>query len=57
LPTHDISFDIHQKFVLSGDVVFEVKSDGKKLGPLLISKGNIEWVPTNNSVKKRRLLS
>jgi len=52
---HDISFEIPQKFVLSKDVVFEVKSDGMKLGSLLVSKGNIEWVPANNSVKKRRL--
>ncbi len=52
---HDVSFEIPQKFVLSKDVVFEVKSDGSKLGSLLISKGNIEWVPANNSVKKRRL--
>ena len=33
----------------------DIKSDGSKLGSLLISKGNIEWVPANNSVKKRRL--
>lgn len=52
---HDISFEIPQKFVLSKDVVFEIKSDGSKLGSLLISKGNIEWVPANNSVRKRRL--
>ena len=55
LATHDVSFEIPQKFVLAKDVVFEVKSDGAKLGSLLISKGNIEWVPANNSVKKRRL--
>lgn len=55
MATHDASFEIPQKFVLAKDVVFEVKSDGAKLGSLLISKGNIEWVPANNSVKKRRL--
>jgi hypothetical protein len=32
-----------------------VNSDGAKLGTLLISKGNIEWVPANKSVKKYRL--
>jgi hypothetical protein len=52
---HDVSFEIPQKFVLSKDVVFEIRSDGSKLGSLLISKGNIEWVPANNSVKKLRL--
>lgn len=55
LATHDVSFEIPQKFVLAKDVVFDIKSDGSKLGSLLISKGNIEWVPANNSVKKRRL--
>ena len=55
MATHDISFEIPQKFVLAKDIVFEVKSDRLKLGSLLISKGNIEWVPANHSVKKKRL--
>ena len=55
MATHDVSFEIPQKFVLAKDVVFDIKSGGSKLGSLLISKGNIEWVPANNSVKKRRL--
>ena len=55
MATHDVSFEIPQKFVLAKDVVFEIRSDGSKLGSLLISKGNIEWVPASNSVKKRRL--
>ena len=37
----------------------EVKTitDGKpsKLGTLLISKGNVEWLPKGNSVNKKRL--
>ena len=52
---HDVAFSIPQKFVLSKDVEFSVKSGGKKLGTLLISKGNIEWVPASNIVKKYRL--
>lgn len=55
MATHSVSFAIPQKFVLAKDVEFEIKSDGIKLGTLLISKGNIEWVPANHSVKKRRL--
>lgn len=55
MATHDISFSIPQKFVLSKDVEFDIKSNGTKLGTLLISKGNVEWIPANNSVKKRRL--
>jgi hypothetical protein len=52
---HDVAFAIPQKFVLSKDVEFNVKSNGAKLGTLLISKGNIEWVPASNTVKKYRL--
>lgn len=55
MATHTVSFEIPQKLVLAKDVVFDVKSDGIKLGSLLISKGNIEWVPANHSVKKSRL--
>jgi hypothetical protein len=55
MATHDVSFTIPQKMVLAKDVEFEIKSNGSRLGTLLISKGNIEWIPTNNSVKKRRL--
>ena len=55
MATHDVSFEIPQKFVLAKDVVFDIRSNGSKLGSLLVSKGNIEWVPANNSVKKRRL--
>lgn len=32
-----------------------VKNDSGKLGTLLISKGNLEWLPKGNSVTKRRL--
>ena len=55
MATHDVAFSIPEKFVLSKDVEFDVKSDGVKLGTLLISKGNIEWVPANNTVNKYRL--
>ncbi|GAB1233460.1 hypothetical protein UT4_19270 [Ferrigenium sp. UT4] len=55
MATHDVSFEIPQKFVLAKDVTFEIKSNGSKLGKLLISKGNIEWIPASNSVNKHRL--
>jgi hypothetical protein len=37
------------------DIEVSVRSDGSKLGTLLVSKGNIEWLPANNSVNKYRL--
>ena len=55
MATHEVSFEIPQKMVLAKDVKFDVKSDGAKIGTLLISQGNIEWIPASNSVKKRRL--
>ena len=33
----------------------EVKTDAGKLGTLLVSKGNIEWLPAGNSVNKKRM--
>ena len=32
-----------------------VRNNGSKLGTLLISKGNVEWLPKGNSINKRRL--
>lgn len=52
---HEVLLDINNKFVLHKDVIVEVKTDGAKLGTLLISKGNIEWLPAGNSVNKHRL--
>ena len=52
---HAVSFKLPEKLVLAKDVKFDIKSNGSKLGTLLVSQGNIEWVPTYNSVKKHRL--
>ena len=42
---HEFTLDISTKFVLHKDVTIEVKKYGHKFGTVLISKGNIEWVP------------
>jgi hypothetical protein len=55
MASHNISFSIPQKFVLSKDIELSVRSNGGKLGTLLISKGNIEWVPRKKGVRKHRL--
>ncbi len=47
--------ELQSTFLLRKDVTFEVKKDESKLGTLLISKGNIEWVPAGNSVNKHRM--
>lgn len=52
---HEVNLTIDTTFVLSKDVKVEIKSEGAKLGTLLISKGNAEWVPAGNSRNKYRL--
>jgi len=52
---HDVEMKFHSKMVSKKDVEFDIKSEGKKLGTLLISKGNIEWKPSGHSKNKRRL--
>lgn len=56
---HEVIATLHTKVVAHKDLEIEVKTltDGKtsKLGTLLISQGNIEWLPKGNSVNKRRL--
>jgi phosphotransacetylase len=52
---HEVTLDIATKFVLHKDVKIEVKTDEGKLGTLLVSKGNVEWLPKGNHVNKKRL--
>jgi hypothetical protein len=56
---HEVSAKLHTKVVAHKDLEIDVKtiSNGKpsKLGTLLISKGNIEWLPKGNFVNKNRL--
>ncbi len=56
---HEVSAKLYTKVVAHKDLEIEVKTiDGgkpSKLGTLLISKGNIEWLPKGNSVNKKRL--
>jgi phosphotransacetylase len=47
--------NINDKLVLHKDVEIEVRKDKKKLGTVLVSKGNVEWLPAGNSVNKRRM--
>ena len=52
---HEVTINLKSKFILNKDIEIEVKADAKKLGTLLVSKGNIEWLPVGNSVNKKRL--
>ena len=55
---HEVSVELKTKSI-NKDMTIEIKTIVKgrpsKLGTLLISKGNIEWLPKGNSVTKHRL--
>ena len=38
---------------MNADVEFVIKENGKKLGELHISKGNIQWFSTNGRIPKK----
>ena len=52
---HEVRARIDTKVVAHKDLEITVKADGEKIGTLLISKGNVEWLPKGNSVNKKRL--
>lgn len=52
---HEVRVKIDTAVVAHKDFEVVVRTDNGKLGTLLISKGNIEWLPKGNSVNKRRL--
>jgi hypothetical protein len=43
--------------VKNRDFEIVAHKDGKKLGTMLISKGNVEWVPAGNSRNKKRAIA
>jgi hypothetical protein len=52
---HEVYVKINTAVVANKDLKVVVKTDDGKLGTLLISRGNVEWVPKGNYVNKRRL--
>ncbi|MEW9808585.1 hypothetical protein [Mesorhizobium marinum] len=56
---HEVILETNINQVVNKDVSITVRvgpaGKFKKLGKLLVSKGNIEWLPANNSVNKFRL--
>lgn len=55
MASHSISMKQPQEVILGKDVQFIIKRDGRKLGELHVSKGNLEWVPAGSKVKTYRL--
>ena len=52
---HEVKINLQSMLVQRQDVEVEVKKDGGKLGTILISQGNIEWLPSGNHVNKYNL--
>ncbi|MGB1561587.1 MAG: hypothetical protein ACPHN2_08830 [Sinimarinibacterium flocculans] len=52
---HEVRVKIDTAVVAHKDFEIIVRSTDGKIGTLLISKGNLEWLPRGNSVNKRRL--
>ena len=52
---HEVRVRIDTAVVAHKDLEVIIRTDDGKLGTLLISKGNIEWLPKGNSVNKRHL--
>jgi hypothetical protein len=52
---HEVRVKINTAVVANKDFEVEVRTNEGKLGTLLISKGNVEWLPTGNYINKRRL--
>ena len=52
---HEVRAKIDTAVVAYKDLEIMVKTSNGRLGKLLISKGNVEWLPKGNSVNKRRL--
>ena len=52
---HEISLELNTKVVLNKDIKFLIHKDNSVLGRLLISKGNIEWLPRNKRNNGQRL--
>jgi hypothetical protein len=53
--SHEVRVKIDTAVVAHKDLEIVVRSNDGKIGTLLVSKGNIEWLPKGNSVNKHRL--
>jgi hypothetical protein len=49
---HKISMRQPKDSVINRDVEFLVYRDGKKLGTLKISRGSLDWIPSNGTVTR-----
>ena len=55
MPRHELRMRQTARIVGETDVVFDIRSDGLKLGEVHISQGGIDWWPRNSKVHYHRL--
>lgn len=53
--SHQVSLILNTNEINKKDVEFTIKKNGGVLGRLLISKGNVEWLPVGRQNKGHRL--
>lgn len=52
---HEVRVKIDTAVVSNKDLEVVVRTNSGKLGTLLISRGNVEWLPKGHSINKKRL--
>ena len=50
---HKVTFTLPRRELGREDIVFIVKKDDRRFGTLLISKGAVEWRPTNKVYRRK----
>jgi hypothetical protein len=50
---HTVTFSVPERALGREDIEFVVKRDGVRFGTLLVSKGAVEWRPTNKVYRRR----
>lgn len=50
---HKVSFAVPKRTLGREDIEFIVEKDGVRFGTLLVSKGAVEWRPTNKVYRRR----
>lgn len=43
VPEHEVEITLPRKALINADATIVVKSDGKKLGEMQLSKGGLDW--------------
>ena len=53
MPRHTISAELPRAQVINKDAVITVRGDGRIIGTLTISRGNIEWYSNRWKISRR----